>query len=160
MSSDNQHFHRPGLVYSFCRMRAQKLATLVYATSHIPLPNRMIVEIEERMFRNASFAVDDNDVTRRVNDVQDAFISETHFRTLAMWRFCRKTAITLAVRLGMESKKARNTVAWRMRTTRSLCRRMFRVASRAANDDDANARIGNVYNAALVEHGIVAVEDD
>jgi hypothetical protein len=161
MSSDDHHFRCPGLVYSFCRLRAKKLAMLVHATSGIPLSDKLIVGIEERMFRNANFAVDDDDVTKRVNDVQDAFISETHFRTLAMWKFCRKMAVTLAFRLGLESKmaKRKNTLLWRIRTSRSLCRRMFRVASRAANDDDANARIGNVYNAALVEHGIAVDED-
>jgi hypothetical protein len=146
------HYHRsPRHVYSFCCLRAKKLAMLVHATSRIPLSERQIIDIEERMFKSASVAEDDTDVTRRVNDVQDAFISETTFRTPAMWKFCRNMATVLAVRLSIESKL---TIAERSRTARILCRRMFKAASRSTNDDDVNARLGNVYNAALAEHGI------
>ena len=145
------------LVYSFCCRRAQKLGMLIYATTRIPLSERQIIEIEERMFKSAIEANREEDVTERVNNVQDAFISETSFRTPSMWNFCRTTAITLAFRLSVEStKKKSHSLAWRLRVSRILCRRMFKVASRATNDDDVNARIGNVYNAALVRHGIAA----
>jgi hypothetical protein len=145
------------LVYSFCCRRAKKLGMLIYSTTRIPLSERQIIEIEERMFKSAIQANSEEDVTECVYNVQDAFISETSFRTPSIWKFCRTMAITLAFRLSVETtRKNSRSIAWRLRISRILCRRMFKVASRATNDDDVNARIGNVYNAALVEHGIEA----
>ena len=149
--------HSERLVYSFCCLRAKKLGMLIHATTRIPLSERHVIEIEERMFKSAIQADNEADVTERVNNVQDAFISETSFRTLSMWKFCRCMATTLALRLSVEStKKHSRSIAWCIHTSRILCRRMFKVASCATNDDDVNARIGNVYNAALIRHGIEA----
>ena len=146
-------------IYDFCCLRAKKLAILIHATSRIPLSERQIIGIEERMFKTAREAISDADVTARVNGVQDAFITECTFRTPTMWKFCRNSAIQLAFRLSLESNRRKKDgrqlgTAWRLRTSRILCRRMFRVASAATDDEDVNARIGNVYNAALIEHGI------
>ena len=151
--SSNYHLS-PRRVYRFCCFRAEKLAMLVHATSRIPLPERRVIELGERMYKSASQADSDADVTRRVNDVQDAFISETHYRTPRVWKFCRSTAVKLAFRLCVESKTKSLDLTWRFHASRSLCRRMFSAACRAVDDDDVNARIGNVYNAELVKHGI------
>jgi len=152
------YFRSERHVYGFCRLRAKKLAMLIHATNRIPLSEKQVIDIEERMFREAIQATSDANVTERVNGVQDAFISETTYRTPSMWKFCRSSAVNLAFRLSLESKKRRGGppfgIIWRARAARSLCRRMFKVASKATNGEDVNARIGNVYNAALAEHGI------
>jgi hypothetical protein len=143
-------------VYSFCCSRADKLAMLVHASSRIPLSERQVIELTDRMYKSATQAVSDADVTQRVNAVEDAFVSEIPFRTPRMWKFCRSVAVKLAFRLCVESKTKNGKLglAWRLRTSRSLCRRMFSVACRASDEIDVNARIGNVYNAELVKHGI------
>ena len=141
------------LVLSYCRRRAEKLGMLVHATTRIPLSERRIIEIEERMFKSAMQAKSEEEVTERVNSVQDDLISETSYRTPSTWKFCHGTATMLAMRLSVAKS---HSLAWRLRTSRILCRRMFRVASSAASKEDADARIGNVYNAALVRHGIAA----
>ena len=145
-------------VYSYCCFRSSKLAQLIHAVSHIPLSERQVIVIKERMFQAAKLADSDADITKHVNAVQDACISETTYRTVRMWKFCRSMSKVLSVRLSMESKKKARTfsfgIGWRHRTSRILSHRMFSAASRATDDDDVNARLGNVYNAALVEHGI------
>ena len=156
MSADFRSTHR---VYEFCCYRAKRLASLIHATSHIPLTERQIVCMEERMYKAAREATSDDEVTVKVNGVQDAFVSECHFRTPRMWNFCKGSAIQLAFRLSLEYEQCKKngrqlSIAWRRRTSRRLRIRMFSAACSAANDTDVNARIGNVHNAVLIEHGI------
>jgi hypothetical protein len=145
-------------VYSFCCLRANKLAMLIHATSHIPLTERQTIRVTERMYMAAKEAVSDADVTARVNDVQDNYISEVQFRTPGMWKFCRSSATLLAYRLSLESNQRKGRlqldIAWRLRKRHALSIAMFKAVRGAADDNDVNARIGNVYNAALIEHGI------
>jgi hypothetical protein len=109
------------------------------------------------MYMAAKEATSDADVTERVNNVQDNYIAEVQFRTPGMWKFCRSSATQLAFRLSLESnhRKGRLGIAWRLRKRRALSIAMFRAIRGATDDNDVNARIGNVYNAALIEHGIL-----
>jgi hypothetical protein len=148
------------LINSYCCFRAKRLAMLVHATTRIPLSERQIISVEERMQDSAIEATSEDDVTNRVNAVQDAFLTEIQFRTPGMWKFCRKISIVTAFRLSLESKKKKTPssfgIAWRSRVANALCRRMFKLAARSADDADVNARLDEACNAVLREHGIAA----
>jgi hypothetical protein len=140
-------------------MRAQRLATQIYATSRIPLSERQLIALEDRMIERASQATSNEDVTVRVDAMQDEFANSIPYRTPRMWKFCHHTAVLLAMRLSLESTKPERAssfdLKWRGRTSNALCRRMFRAAARATDDADVNARLRKLYNEALAEHGIV-----
>jgi hypothetical protein len=155
-------YHRSSFhVQKFCELRAERLATLIHATTRIPLSERQLIALEDRMIARASEATSNEDVTARVNAVQDEFADSISFRSPRMWKLCRQTAMLLAMRLSLESTKpgrASFGIRWRHHTASALCRRMFRAASRATDDDDANARLQKLYDEALSEHGIAPVD--
>lgn len=133
----------------FCNNRAARLATLIHAITRIPLGKGLKAEVKQRMFDSAILAENDDDITARVNAAQDDFMKDISFRTPTMWKFCRSASIQLAMRLS-----GGKSVAWRMRTTKTLCRRLFRHASRSVDDEDVDNRIDEVFDAVLIEYGL------
>jgi hypothetical protein len=161
-SADETLYRTPFYVHRYCEMRAERLATLIHATSRIPLSERQLIALEDRMIERASQATSNDDVTVRVNAVQDEFADSIPYRSPRMWKFCHQAATMLAMRLSLESTKPNRASAfdlrWRHRTAAALCRRMFRAAARATDDADVNARLRTLYNEALTKHGIAPVD--
>ena len=157
-SSDELFYRSSFYVRRFCEMRAKRLATQIHATSRIPLSERQLIALEDRMIERASQATSNDDVTVRVDAMQDEFANSIPYRSPRMWKFCHQTAVLLAMRLSIESTKPERAASfdlqWRSRTSNALCRRMFRAAARATNDADVSARMRKLYNETLAEHGI------
>lgn len=141
------HQH-PVLVRSFCTMRAERMAREIHAFTRIPLREAQIEALGERMLDVALLATSDDDVTTRVNGVQDAFVDGIRYRTPRMWRICREAAVGLMDRIGDRLSKGPK---WRLRKSRSLCRRMFYATMDALDDTDANSRLRLVQEAAIGE---------
>ena len=139
MPDELTHYH--DVIKVFCTMRARRMALEIHANTRIPLRQAAIDALDERMLANAIQATDDDDVTARVNEVQDAFVEEIKYRTPGMWRFCHKMAVVLAMRLSVNDTTMRRGITWRAHMTRVLRQRIFKRVVGAKNDNDVNARV-------------------
>ena len=141
--SDNSIRHRH-LIQTFCAMRTKRMALEIHAHTRIPLSQTTIRALNKRMLENAIQAADEDDVTVRVNQVQDAFVEEIKYRTPRMWKFCNRMAIILAMRLSVNDATMRRGISWRAHMTRVLRQRFFKRVIGANDDDDVNARVSAV----------------
>ena len=142
----------PALIKSFCIRRSEQIAREIHAFTRFPLRETQVTRLEERMFDNAKRATSDEDVTRLVTDVEDAFIQEIRYRTPRMWKFCREVATLLAMQLNMEPRNRGRPLAWRLRMIRILRRRMFRTVMDAKDDDEVNRRMQAIEEAVMAEY--------
>ena len=141
----------------YCAARSKQMALEIHAHTRIPLRKATVEALNVKMLQSAMQATDDDDVTVRVNEVQDAFVEGIKYRTPRMWRFCHKMAIVMAMRLHVTAKKSikRRGIAWRAHMTRVLRQRFFKQVVEARNDDDVNDRLGVVYDAMLAAYDCV-----
>lgn len=155
LSISDDPVHHFNLIKTFCTMRANRMALEIHAHTRIPMRRKMINALKDRMLESALQAADDDDVTVRVNDVQDAFVGEIKYRTPRMWKFCNTMAIILAMRLSVNDTTMRRGITWRAHMTRVLRQRFFRRVVGANDDNDVNARVSVVHDAVLAEYGCV-----
>ena len=141
------------LIESYCTKRAQTTAQQVHAFTRIPLRETQVTKLEERMIDNAMRAESDEEVTRLVSAVEDAFVQEIRYRTPRMWQFCRKVATLLAMRLFMEPKNTGRTLEWRVRMIRILSRRMFKTVMDAKDDEEVNRRLQTIDESVMAKYG-------
>jgi hypothetical protein len=140
----------PRLIQTFCTMRAERVAREVHAYTRIPLRERQLVSLENRMLETALGATSDDDVTARVDAAQDAFAESIAYRTPRMWKHCRTTATLLVMRISLVAMKG---IGWRAHMVRVMTQRMFRSVVGARDDEEVNRRLKAVYDAALLMYG-------
>ena len=151
MSTTPNH-RSPRLLRSFCAMLVTRIAKEVHAFTRIPLRERQAEALEDEMIKAVQGATSDDDVTARVDAVQDAFYDEIRYRTPRMWLHCKHSATLLAMQLSLASKgPARQDTMWRARARRVLCQRLFKAVMGAQDDDAVNSRLQAVWEEVLSE---------
>jgi hypothetical protein len=124
LPATESHYSSSFHVQRFCEMRAQRSATLIHATTRIQLSERQLIALEDLLIKRASEATSNDDVTARVNAVQDEFADSISFCSPRMWKLCRQTAMLLAMLLSLESTKAKRPsfgIRWRRTAYPASC---------------------------------------